>query len=95
MDIRKTTPPPRFEVPKASQGEANVLVILLDNLGFGAPKTFGGPVTMPTLDRLATEGVIYNNFHAAPLCSPQPHGGVADRPQPTQRQLRVYRGNGE
>ena len=70
MDIRKTTPPPRFEV-KAPAGRApNVLVILLDNLGFGAPKTLGGPVTMPTLDRLATEGVIYNNFHTAPLCSP-------------------------
>src|ERR1700722_19660423 len=69
LDVRKATPPPRFEV-KAPDGAPNVLVILLDNLGFGAPKTFGGAVNMPTLGRLAKEGLIYNNFHTAPLCSP-------------------------
>jgi arylsulfatase A-like enzyme len=47
-----------------------VLVILLDNLGFGATTTFGGVITMPTLDRLAKDEVIYKNFHTAPLCSP-------------------------
>lgn len=66
---RKATPPPRFEV-KAPQGAPNLLVILLDNLGFGASKTFGGVINMPTLDRLAKEGLMYNNFHTAPLCSP-------------------------
>jgi arylsulfatase len=45
-------------------------VRLLDNLGFGAPKTFGGVMNMATLDRLAKDGVIYTNFHTAPLCSP-------------------------
>jgi hypothetical protein len=69
LDVRKATPPPLFLV-KATQGAPNVLVILLDNLGFGAPKTFGGVINMPTLDRLAKEGLIYNNFHTAPLCSP-------------------------
>jgi hypothetical protein len=61
LDVRKATPPPRFEV-KAPQGAPNVLVILLDNLGFGATKPFGGVIEMPTLERLVKEGLIYNNF---------------------------------
>jgi arylsulfatase A-like enzyme len=69
IDVRKATPPPRFEV-KAPDGAPNVLVILLDNLGYGATKPFGGVIEMPTLERLAKEGLIYNNFHTAPLCSP-------------------------
>jgi arylsulfatase A-like enzyme len=69
LDVRKATPPPRFEV-KAPQGAPNVLVILLDNLGYGATKTFGGIINMPTLERLAKSGLIYNNFHTFPLCSP-------------------------
>ena len=69
IDVRKATPPPRFEV-KAPDGAPNVLVILLDNLGFGATKPFGGVIEMPTLERLAKDGLIYNNFHTAPLCSP-------------------------
>ena len=69
LDASKATPPPRFEV-KAPKGAPNVLLILLDNLGFGATKTFGGVINMPTLERLAKDGLIYNNFHTAPLCSP-------------------------
>jgi arylsulfatase A-like enzyme len=69
LDVRKALPPPLFEV-KAPQGAPNVLLILLDNLGFGASATFGGIMNMPTLDRLAKNGLIYNNFHTAPLCSP-------------------------
>lgn len=69
LDVRKATPPPRFEV-KPPHGAPNVLLILLDNLGFGATKTFGGVINMPTLERLAANGLIYNNFHTAPLCSP-------------------------
>jgi arylsulfatase A-like enzyme len=69
LDIRKATAPPLFQV-KAPQGAPNVIVILLDNLGFGATKPFGGAINMPTLERLANNGLIYNNFHTAPLCSP-------------------------
>jgi len=69
LDVRKATPPPRFEV-KAPDRAPNVLVILLDNLGYGATKPFGGVIEMPTLERLAKDGLIYNNFHTAPLCSP-------------------------
>lgn len=55
LDVRKATPPPRFEV-KAPDGAPNVLVILLDNLGYGATKPFGGVIEMPTLERLAKDG---------------------------------------
>jgi arylsulfatase len=69
LDVRKATAPPLFQV-KAPQGAPNVIVILLDNLGFGATKPFGGVINMLTLERLAKNGVIYTNFHTAPLCSP-------------------------
>jgi arylsulfatase A-like enzyme len=69
LDVRKATAPPLFQV-KAPQGAPNVIVILLDNLGFGATKPFGGVINMPTLERLAKNGLIYTNFHTAPLCSP-------------------------
>jgi arylsulfatase len=48
LDARKATPPPLFQV-KAPQGAPNVVVILLDNLGFSATKPFGGVINMPTL----------------------------------------------
>ena len=69
LDARKATPPPRFQV-KAPKGAPNVVVILLDNFGFGDASTFGGPVQMPTLDRLAQTGLRYNNLKVPPLCSP-------------------------
>lgn len=78
LDVRKAVPPPRFEV-KAPPGAPNVIVILLDNLGYGATKTFGGVIEMPTLDRLAKNGLIYNNFHTTPLCSPSRAALLAGR----------------
>ena len=52
LDVRNATPPPRFEV-KAPEGAPNVLLVLIDDMGFGVPSPFGGPVHMPTADRLA------------------------------------------
>jgi arylsulfatase len=69
LDARKATPPPRFEV-KAPQGAPNVLIVLIDDMGFGQSSTFGGPIRMPTLDRLAAGGLRYNQFHTTALCSP-------------------------
>jgi arylsulfatase len=69
LDARNATPPPRFDV-SAPDGAPNVLVVLIDDVGFGAAGTFGGPVPMPTLDRLAQGGLRYNNFHTTALCSP-------------------------
>ena len=69
LDARKATPPPRFEV-KAPEGAPNVLIILIDDMGFGMPSAFGGPIHMPTVDRLASAGLRYNQFHTTALCSP-------------------------
>ncbi|WP_433885746.1 arylsulfatase [Pseudomonas vranovensis] len=55
---------------KAPEGAPNVLVILLDDVGFGAMSTFGGMVDTPELDRLADNGLRYNRFHTTALCSP-------------------------
>jgi arylsulfatase A-like enzyme len=69
IDARHVKVPPRFEV-KAPDGAPNVVIVLIDDLGFGVPTTFGGPVAMPTLDGLAQQGLRYNNFHTTALCSP-------------------------
>lgn len=69
LDVRNVKAPPRFEV-KAPTGAPNVVIVLIDDLGFGVPSTFGGPVPMPTLENLAQNGLRYNNFHTTALCSP-------------------------
>ncbi|MEQ1699418.1 MAG: arylsulfatase, partial [Ilumatobacteraceae bacterium] len=51
-------------------GPPNVVVILLDDVGFGSCSTFGGPVPTPALDRVAAAGLRYNQFHTTALCSP-------------------------
>ncbi len=48
----------------------NILIIMLDDVGFGLPDTFGGPVHTPTLSRLANDGISYNTFHTTSICSP-------------------------
>jgi arylsulfatase A-like enzyme len=55
---------------QAPAGAPNVLLVLLDDCGFGAPSTFGGPCNTPTLDALARTGLRYNQFHTTALCSP-------------------------
>lgn len=54
----------------APKGAPNVLIILTDDVGFGASSTFGGPIPTPTFDRLAKSGLRYNQFHTTALCSP-------------------------
>ena len=55
---------------KAPKGAPNILLILTDDVGFGASSTFGGPIPTPTFDRLAKEGLRYTQFHTTALCSP-------------------------
>ncbi len=69
LDVRGVKAPPRFSV-EAPKGAPNVVIVLLDDVGFGSAATFGGPVPMPTLDRLAQGGLRFNNFHTTALCSP-------------------------
>ena len=59
--------PPRVVPPK---GAPNVLLIMTDDQGFGAPSTFGGVIPTPTMDSIAKEGLRYTNFHSTSLCSP-------------------------
>jgi arylsulfatase len=59
--------PPRVVPPK---GSPNVLLIMTDDDGFGAPGTFGGGVPTPALDRIAKSELRYTNFRSTSLCSP-------------------------
>jgi len=69
LDVRNATAPPRFEV-KAPEGAPNVLLVLIDDLGFAGTSAFGGPVPTPHFDRIAAGGLKYNNFHTTAVCSP-------------------------
>ena len=67
-DATKAIAPPRFEVP-APKGAPNVVVILIDDFGFGQSSTFGGPIAMPNIARLAGQGLRFNRFHTTAICS--------------------------
>lgn len=69
LDARNAQAPPRFVV-EAPEKAPNVLIVLIDDQGFGASSAFGGPINEPTADRLAAEGLRYNRFHTTALCSP-------------------------
>ncbi|HXX00503.1 MAG TPA: sulfatase-like hydrolase/transferase, partial [Candidatus Acidoferrales bacterium] len=69
FDVRNATPPPRFEV-RAPADAPNVLIVLIDDMGFGQSSAFGGPIHMPTVEALAANGLRYNEFHTTALCSP-------------------------
>jgi len=57
-------------IPKAREGAPNVVIFMIDDLGFGALSTFGGPIPSPALDRIAKRGLTYNDFHTTAQCSP-------------------------
>ena len=61
---------PPIEQLRPPKGAPNILLILLDDVGFGASSAFGGPVNTPTAERLADNGLKYTRFHTTALCSP-------------------------
>ncbi|HEY6251853.1 MAG TPA: sulfatase-like hydrolase/transferase, partial [Candidatus Angelobacter sp.] len=67
--VKDSTPdfPKGLEAPK---GAPNVLLILTDDVGFGATSPFGGPIETPNFQRLADRGLRFNTFHTTALCSP-------------------------
>jgi arylsulfatase len=69
LDVRNATAPARFEV-KAPKGAPNVVIVLIDDMGFGVSESFGGPVATPSMNKLADNGLRYNRFHTTALCSP-------------------------
>lgn len=69
LDARKAKAPPPFVVD-APEGAPNVVIVLIDDIGFGATSPFGGAIETPTLERLADQGLRFNQFHTTALCSP-------------------------
>ena len=71
LDIRESTPDwPAFLPDKAPEGAPNVLVVLYDDTGLAAWSPYGGRINMPTMDRLAANGLTYSQWHTTALCSP-------------------------
>jgi arylsulfatase len=68
--LETSSPAHYASLPKAPKDAPNILLILTDDVGFGASSTFGGPVPTATFDRLAAKGERYNAFHTTALCAP-------------------------
>ena len=87
------TPPPRFEV-KAPANAPNVLIVLIDDMGFGQSSAFGGPIHMPTVEQTGQGRAPLQpvSHHGALLADP---GGAAHRPQPSHVQHGLDHGDGD
>ena len=71
VDTNAMQSKPDFPVEvSAPKGAPNVIIILTDDVGYGASSTFGGPIATPTFDKLAANGLRFNEFHTTALCSP-------------------------
>jgi arylsulfatase len=68
-DVRNTTAPKPWSL-QAPKGAPNVVLVMIDDIGFGMSSAFGGPINMPFADSLAANGIRYNRFHTTALCSP-------------------------
>jgi arylsulfatase A-like enzyme len=68
--VAKAEAPGWPKAPQAPAGAPNIVLVLLDDVGFGATATFGGATATPELDKLARSGLRYNAFHVSALCSP-------------------------
>ena len=82
--IGRTTADSKSDFPqpvKAPKGAPNVLLILTDDVGFGASRAFGGPVPTPALEQLAAHGLKYNRFNTTALCSPTRAALITGREQ--------------
>jgi arylsulfatase A-like enzyme len=69
MYAKDATYPP-LKPLRPPQGAPNIAIVLIDDMGFGAPSAFGGPIHMPALERVAADGLQYTRFHTTALCSP-------------------------
>src|SRR5512146_995785 len=71
IDISRDKSTPDWpEAVKAPAGAPNIVLVLLDDVGFGATAALGGPVETPELEKLAANGLRYNQFHVNAMCSP-------------------------
>jgi arylsulfatase A-like enzyme len=69
LEVQDAKFPPIREL-RPPEGSPDIVVVLLDDIGIGAPSTFGDGINMPTLDSLAKKGLRYTQFHTTALCSP-------------------------
>jgi arylsulfatase A-like enzyme len=69
IDARDAEKPEPFNI-EAPDGAPNIVIVLIDDIGFGATSTFGGAISTPTFDKLADNGLRFNRFHTTALCSP-------------------------
>ena len=79
LDVDTDTRP--IQPVRTEPGSPNVVVVLIDDMGFGASSAYGGPCEMPTAQRLADEGLRYSRFHVTPAVLADP-AGADDRAQP-------------
>src|SRR5262252_10416955 len=71
LDIRNSTPDwDAFRATRAPKGSPNVLIVLYDDTGCAAWSPYGGRINMPTLQKLADNGLMYSQWHTTALCSP-------------------------
>src|SRR4051812_19218572 len=71
VDIRDSEPDwDPFQPPRAPDGAPSVLYIVLDDVGFSALSSYGGPIETPNIDRIVDAGARYTQFHTTALCSP-------------------------
>jgi len=70
VTLQESTHKRRVEESHLPKDAPNILIVLLDDVGFGLPDTYGGVIRTPTLTRVANQGVSYNRFHTTAICSP-------------------------
>lgn len=94
LDVRNVKDKPPFFAVTAPKNAPNVVIVLIDDIGFGGPSTFGGPIQTPTLDKLAKGGLKFNNFHTTASARRRgwhsKRGGITTPPTPV-RSWRVQR----
>ena len=88
LDARDAKAPPVFEV-KAPKDAPNVVVILLDDLGFGGTGATGSVLPTPHFDKLAKNGLLYNQFHTTALCSPTRQALITGRNHHSCNQAKI------
>ena len=76
--------------PKPPDGAPNVLIVLIDDAGFGGPETFGGAIRTPNLTRVQRMGLTYNRFHVTAVCSPT-RAALLTGPQPPPGRVWFHR----
>ena len=68
--LQESTHQWRTEPQRLPEDAPNIVIFMTDDAGFSNPEVFGGPVRMPTMDKLVSEGIAYNAFHTTAMCSP-------------------------